>query len=78
MPTEDLAIATAWRSLWQAVVPSLDYHEGWAIPAYWREHFSELGSPIGFEIDGGGGITVQPFTHGILRYRPDAGVDRVA
>lgn len=81
VPTEDAALHEAWRALWQAVVPSLPYDETiatWSIPTYWREHFAELGSPIRFEIDAGGGVTYQPFATGILKYNPERGVERIA
>lgn len=78
IPSEDAALSEAWRALWQAVVPDLDYHADWAIPTFWREHVGELGSPVAFEIDGGGGVTFQPFAQRIVRYSPDRGVEMVA
>lgn len=72
----DAALDEAYRRLWTAVSP-VAYEPSFAIPSYWREHASELGSPIGGEIDAGNGQTYQTFANGILTYAPGTGVSRV-
>lgn len=78
VPTEDAALIAAWRAHWQAIVPTLDYHADWAIPSAWRAEFPSWGSPIAGEIDGGNGVTFQPFSNAVIKYSPANGVERIA
>lgn len=76
------ALTQCLQRIWQAVVP-LPYDDTIAtfgLPAYWREHLAELGSPVGQEIDDDehDGCKLQPFALGVLRWRPDGTVERAA
>lgn len=52
---------------WSLVKSGIAYSHDFAIPTFWRQH-PEIGSPLGPEIDVGGGVTAQAFTGGVLAY----------
>ena len=62
MPEETLI------DLWQAVRPDIPFDLGLGIVQFWKQHWKELGSPVGPERKGPDGNTYQAFTRGILRW----------
>jgi hypothetical protein len=78
--TPEAAELEMWRQAWTAIAPTLEYNatiHTWAIPTYWREHYAEIGSPLGHEIPEGGGPTRQAFASAMLRWNGTA-VERLA
>lgn len=64
------------KTRWALVKAGIDYNHDFAIPTYFRQH-PEIGSPLGPEVDVGGGVTAQAFTGGVLKYTPAGGVEVV-
>jgi hypothetical protein len=66
----------AHKFRWDLVVAGIPYTHDFGIPTYWRQH-PELGSPLGPELDMGGGVTAQAFTGGVVRFTPGVGAELV-
>lgn len=61
---------------WRLFVPDCPYNAPFGIPTFWRAH-PELGSPLEHERDLGGGVKVQSFAGGTVRWTPDVGAELV-
>jgi hypothetical protein len=70
------ALEQAHLLRWRLIRQDIVYNPAFGIPTYWRGH-PEIGSPLGPELDMGGGVTAQAFTGAILRYTPGVGVEVV-
>lgn len=66
------ALDDALQDLWKAVRTDVDYNPDAGFVKYWRDHWKELGSPVGPEHPGGDGTTYQAFTRGILHWTGSA------
>jgi hypothetical protein len=74
-----ITTTAAHLARWNAFKTGIPYYPEFAIPTYWREH-PELGSPINKEDQEDGeapGVVLQSFTGGVVRWRPESGVELV-
>lgn len=64
----------AFAQLWHAVNPDVPLNRDAAIYQAWRSHYADWGSPIGDEsgLDTGG--VYQCFTHAVISWDADNGV----
>jgi hypothetical protein len=62
----------ALQDLWTAVRTDVPYNTDAAIVKYWRDHWKELGSPVGPERRGDNGTSYQAFTRGLARWTGSA------
>jgi hypothetical protein len=59
----------ALEDLWKAAGANAPYNLALGIVLFWRDHWKELGSPVGPE-HGDGANVYQAFTRGIIRWGP--------
>ena len=58
----------ALRDLWNAVRSDVSYNLEAGFVKYWRDHWKDLGSPVGPERPSDNGTAYQAFTRGIARW----------
>jgi len=63
----------ALEDLWNAAGAGVPFNTAFGIVAFWKSHWKELGSPVGGEHDGGGGMRFQAFSRGIIKWDPAVG-----
>jgi hypothetical protein len=78
VPWRSASFADAYRELWRAVKSTVPLNPEAGIYKEWRRRYAEWGSPIGAEskLDSGG--VYQVFTHAIVCWTPERGIEVVA
>ncbi len=69
-----------FEALWQASrdsagQPHIVFNPATAIAQAWLESYRDWGSPITEETDIGDGYVVQTFTHAVVSWHPDHGIN---
>ena len=67
----------ALADIWTAVRADLPLNDALAIVHFWKQHWKELGSPVGPEHPSPDGKTYQAFSRGIVRWTPNVGAEMV-
>ncbi len=58
----------ALQDLWFAVNHQIPFDPDAGLVKYWKQHWKDLGSPVGPEHGGNDGNVYQAFTRGMLRW----------
>jgi hypothetical protein len=70
-------IEAAYRDLWRSIKSTIPFNPETAICKEWRNRYQEWGAPITTEkpLDDGG--VYQCFTHAVVRWTPERGIEVV-
>jgi hypothetical protein len=63
----------ALKDLWNAAGAGAPFNSSLGIVAFWKDHWKELGSPVGGEHHATDGNVYQAFAHGIIKWTPTMG-----
>jgi hypothetical protein len=70
-------IDDGYRDLWHAVKSTIAYNAEAAICKEWRQRYQDWGSPVTAEMPLDDGGVYQAFSHALVRWTPERGVEVV-